>query len=1675
MLLTLFASLAACLVSPASAQIGREVENVASVTFETSGVAFSLPTNRAVFTVEAARTPSTIDFFRYAPTAPDAIQARVRDSHFSPSGAVEGPFSPVGPPVTVGDVELDFSGQVPLVPAAAYLPGELIILRVVDAGQNGDPERIETVVITVAAESGDLITLCLFESGPDTGEFFAWLPTTGDPAANADNTLLVGDKDQLTATYVDVFDATEISIDTALVDPFGRVFNSLTGELINGAVVTIIDDATGLPAEVFGVDGVSAYPSTVTTGGVVTDASGLVYDLPEGEFLFPLMAPGVYRIEVAPPDGLFFPSAQSPDSFSGLPNAPFDIIPASFGGTFVLDASGPINFDAPVDPFGEVVIQKEASNQTVSPGGFVEYEILIENRNEVALPLLLQDALPRGFRYRPGTARVDGAVIPEPAFSPDGSVATFRPGLVPAGGAITLSYVTEVGAGAPLGDAINTAQAVNGAGEPVSNTAQALVFVQEDLLRSRLAIIGRVAVDACDPDEDWPRDIKGGEGVPGVRFYLEDGEFTVSDRDGLFHFEDVLPGTHVVQLDEATLPPGFEPVACEQHSRFAGSATSQFVDAQGGSIWRADFYLKRTEEAIEAAAEAEAATATPLTGPGAFDQAWLDAQAPVSKWAYPSADTPPSSRSVNIGIAHAEDDRVRLYLNGERVPGLNFSGRQMSTDQTVQLSRWRGVDILEGENVFEAEVIAPDGSIRDVLTESIWFSKEIRSVALVADQSQLVADGRTRPVIAVSVAGAAGRSVHGGRALEVEISAPYRLGLTADFEDEAPIAGSFSTQSAVSVGADGIARIELEPTLKTGLARLRIKLDDGRYDDIEVYLTPEKRDWILVGLAEGVLGVDRFTSGGADGVTDFERDGRFALFAKGLVRGDWLLTVAVDTAKRRGESDDELFDDIDPNAFYTLYGDRSYQENEAETRYPVYVKLERDTFQALFGDFDTGLTDSVLSRYSRRLSGFQTVYESPRLSFSAFAAETNQGFAQDEFPADGTSGPFRLTNAPLVRNSEVITVETRDRFRPDQILEQRTFARFLDYDIDFDTGEILFRQPVNATDAAFNPNVIVVDYEARSDAERNVTAGGRAAARFVDGAVELGATYIREEGSPTAAGGAGELAGVDLRARLGDRTEARFEFAASDRGEDGETEDADAVLAEIVHQSQSVSATAYFRQDDGDFGLDQQTSAVSNIRRYGAAASVLLSESRTGQNGQRSQRVVETEAYREDNLATGDSRTVGEAEIRHDSATLGLGLGLRGVQETFEDETRTSVLVTGSARKTFVDAGLTLLASHEQPIAGEDESTLFPQRTTVGVDKTLTSFATLNVRHEALNGADASGQNTVAGVTVKPWSGGEFRASADMLTQDSGRRLGATVGVDQAFELGDGWSTGFGAARRARIDGGDDERDVTPDAALSPLETAPQSPLTSDDEFTSGYAGVGYRSESTAASARAEVRDSTLGRRISVFGGAAREATEELSFAGAARVTLNNVAEGDDQREVEARIGLAWRPRGEGPVVYNRLDVAEEEIFSRSTRWKVVNNLGVNANLTDRTELAAFYGVKYENARFGDVEVSGVTQLLGAELRQDITKHIDIGVSGSALHAHGSGTTDFAAGASVGFTPADNVWISLGYNVEGFEDRDFEAAEFTRKGPFVKLRVKFDQNTAGELLRRVAPNWGASQ
>ncbi len=1661
-IIAIFAALLVALGTSARAvPIGTTVENVATITFTIGGSTATIVTPPASFVVQARPTPSSIEFFRISPAAPDAQVAWLHGSDYATDGAAA--FSPVGSIAMAGGAPVNLSQPVRLTPATSYFAGEPIIVRVTDSGQNGDPTTIETLIATIVTANGDRVTLRFYESGPDTGLFYAYIQSGHGVPVQNDATLTIAQGATLTATYVDPFDATEVSTAVAGVDPFGRVFDSTTGAPLDGVTVTIVDDATGAPAAVFGIDGVSSYPSTVVTGSTVTDSGGMVYTLAAGEFRFPIMFPGRYRVVVTPPAGYSAPSVATQAQIAALPGAPFAISAASYLQAFDLTGTGDVEFDVPVDPRTDVTLTKEASTATAAAGDYVRYEISAVNGAATAALIAVRDRLPAGFRYKKGSARLNGAAVADPGVSADGSTLVFSAGFAAPGETLKISYVAAVSAGAKPGEAVNRATAINGVGASISNTAEAAVFVQEDLLRSNLTIVGRVAEDACDPDAAWPRRLSPGKGVPGVKIYMETGASVLTDKDGLYHFEDVPARTHVVQIDRDSLPQGYEIVSCESNTRFAGSTISQFVDAGGGSIWRANFYLKKT--GVAAPASLAPPRFNDATEHKDYDQLWLATQTAEPQIVYPAEGRTPSARAINIGVKHGVGQQARLLVNGTPHQQ-NFAGRE-ATASGVALSRWRGVDIGDGET--QIQVIVLDANEKEVtrLERRIVFVDRAARAVFLPEQSSLVADGRSPPVVAVKITDEAGRPVHAGRLVDVKIDPPYRARASKTVESALPLTAPLAAQSAATVGPDGVLAIELDPTSTTGRLSLRVLLDDGREQQLFAFLKPALRDWIIVGLAEGRGSLQKSTGALPQG-RELVGKGRVAGFAKGTVKGGWLVTAAGDSAKKRGREDDELFDAVDPDSRYPIFGDRSDQDFEAESRFPVYLKAEKDGFQALLGDYDTGLTQSKLGRYARRMSGVRMLYESEAWSFTGFAADTNQGFVRDEIAADGTSGPFVASTAPIVRNSETIFVETRDRFRPDIVRATTPLARYLDYDIDFRTGEILFRLPIAAAEDAQSYNVIVAEYETSAPVKRAVTGGGRIARRILDGMAEIGLTGIHQEG-PDGLREGGDLGAVDFTAKVGKDTEARLEYGLTRNQTPTGHLTADAFVAELTHVSAKLRANAFYNETEPGFGLKQQSSALVGVRRFGGELSYKFQELIGSKKGARIARFLDVKAYREENLETSASRDVAELGLRQENVTTSAAVGLRGVIEKPETgPRRRALLTTLDFRHSFEKLGLTLRGERDQPVISDGDSNFFPKRTIIGLDQRLFGKATLSVSHEIQEGDDASSSNTIVGVKADPWKGGSITVAGDRVTSDSGSRIGATFGIDQRIRITDAWMGSFGMSRRQDLDSDgviDAPDDIVPDAPVSPMEE--------DRNFTSIYVGAGYQNGATTASARLEHKKSQEGRRYMALFGAAREMNERLSFAGAARYQQDENETAADSRAFDARLGAAWRPRkSDGLIVFDRFDVAIDDVDGAFRSWKAVNNLALNYAGDPRYQISFNHGIKYAVINDGLSTYSGLTQLFGLEGRYDITELVDFGLRGLVLYTHDTNAFEYAYGPSIGITPLDNIWLSFGWNIVGFRDEDFIAAEYAQKGPYLQLRMKFDQETAKGLLDLISPDRG---
>lgn len=1560
-------------------------------------------------------------------------------------------------------------------PLATLENGQEFILELDAQSENHDPGRREVAIVNAESES-EQIKVALMETGENTGVFAGAIPASGTNASNRACDVPARAKTRIRISYMGSEDSFT-SDAVILIDPEGYVFDSMTGELIDGATITMIDDATGQPAMVYGDDGISVYPSTVVSGSSATDASGQVYQFTKGNYRFPLAATGKYRLTVTPPAGYRSPSIVARDvvaQLSGPPGA-FRISDASYALPFDLVGPEPLYVDIPLDSAtrsnalaGNPVLQKTASVRDASPGEFIQYRLDVSNSLDVptASDVRIDDTLPAGLRYRAGTTR--GA--PEPVLSRDGRTLSFTLPRMAGKAAAAVSYVLSVAPGARQGEAVNRAVAWTVAGR--GNEASASVRIRPLLMTDAMTLTGRVTEGGCgDP-------LRGRKGVGGIRVVLEDGTFTVTDTDGLYHFEGVRPGTHVVQLDAASIPATHKPATCDSDTRSAGSDISRFVEGSGGSLQRADFQLVPTGVKAEAADALPIIAADDATAAGNRND-WLDQAVPGTDWMFPQIDHNPRSPAVRVVIRHAPGQRVALTVNGKPVDPLSFDGSDADATRGVAISRWTGIPLAERDNRLQARVLDANGTLVTTLDRVVHYGNVPLHAEHAAGKSRLVADGLTRPLIAIRVTDRDGRPVRAGTLVPFRVDQPYAAAQENEAQQGRALAGMNRAEATARViGDEGIAFVALQPTTQAGTAHITIKLADeglSKVSDIKAFLAAPARDWMVVGFARGTAGFDMLRSksrslarGNRNRLTS---DGQIALYAKGRIKGSWLMTMAYDS-DRAYDADRGLLGTIDPNRYYTVYGDNSAQAYDAPTSGKLYLRLERKAFYALFGDFESGLVDTQLTRYSRTLNGVKAEAAGNTVMFSAFAAHDEDRYGRDEIRGNGLSGPYRLSARDIVPNSDKVQIETRDRLRSDRIVDNQSLTRHIDYDIDPLSGTLTFRQPILSRDPDLNPVYIVVDYETRGRGKK-LAAGGRSAVKLAEGKVEIGASVLHDEAQSNAT-----VAGVDLRAKPIDNVEVRAELATG--GRDG-IRSAQAMLAEVEHHGGGVDMLAYVRRQDVRFGVGQQNGGEAGTQKVGGDARVQL--------GNGLSTVVS--AWHQDDLTSNASRIAGEArvEYRRDSSMLFAGAQLAG-DRTADGKDHKSTLLTVGGTQSLLNNKLELTGQAQLALGGQNDSTDFPARQQLTASWRVHQGVRLIGGYEVAQGQDYKAHNARVGFELSPWSGARLLSTinnqaTETGSGENGTRAFAQYGLAQSLPIGKHWTID------ATLDGARTVSGRVPDTTLSRpvIGSSILGQEVREGDFIALTAGAAYRSESWTWNGRAEYRTSEVSKRLGFTSNLLRPLGQGKTLASSLRAYRTTDEQGRSVSSVTGDLALALRPidsrwsllerftlrnesADQGVTSNNVLDVPT---FAQGTlaTFRAINSLAVSYRSGDEggahgIEASLYYGAKYVRGRYADEKLDGFIDVVGLEVRKDIRRNLDIGVQASVQHSWSEGTASFSFGPTIGVSPGKDLWVSAGYNMAGYRDRDFEEDRYTRHGAYVTLRAKFDRSIIGNIKGMLA-------
>jgi len=374
------------------------------------------------------------------------------------------------------------------------------------------------------------------------------------------NALAAGTNTLTVTTYDGAGDAitTSDTVTVTFTDPFGIVFDSVSNNPIGGATVTLY---------------YNGHIATVAAGELAPGDVNPVITGANGAFAFNVVHPPNADLNMTvTASGYAFPTTKAD---ADLPAGrvilnPASVPPGGSKGEIWAFAGAITNLDLPMDPNNQLItINKEVNKKEVVIGDILTYTVTIRNQTASDVTnVYLEDMIPAGFKYINDRAILDDIEIADPTGN---RPVLFNIGTVSSGQTRVLKYQLVVGSGVTTGNYENSAVCKYLDGTVISNEDSETVKIVLDPLFDLGTIIGKVFWDRNeDGKQTTPKDSDKSEptgqaedrgqkteiGISGVQIVMEDGTIVTTDANGQYHIPAIIPGRHVVRINEMTLSKG---------------------------------------------------------------------------------------------------------------------------------------------------------------------------------------------------------------------------------------------------------------------------------------------------------------------------------------------------------------------------------------------------------------------------------------------------------------------------------------------------------------------------------------------------------------------------------------------------------------------------------------------------------------------------------------------------------------------------------------------------------------------------------------------------------------------------------------------------------------------------------------------------------------------------------------------------------------------------------------------------------------------------------------------------------------------------------------------------------------------------------------------------------------
>ena len=586
----------------------------------------------------------------------------------------------------------------------------------------------------------------------------------------------------------------------------------------------------------------------------------------------------------------------------------------------------------------------------------------------------------------------------------------------------------------------------------------------------------------------------------------------------------------------------------------------------------------------------------------------------------PTPDTVVDVPATTVIVQFPGGSQVELRVNGALVDPSLVGRTETDTTANLVTQTWYGVSLKEGNNTISAQVI---GGTKPAVTLQVAVRGAPQQLTLETVESRIPADGRSTATIRGQLIDASGNRSNRDAVVTLIPTAGEFVG--KDFKPDEP---GFQVEAKA-----GQFTAILRSQLKAETVRIR-----AIANDLEAFTQLQFETALRPSLVSGVIDL-RLGARGTNYYGSFrdflppDKDNRTqldfhsAIFATGAI-GEWLFTGAYNSSRNLNEDcncDNRLFKTYQfSEQNYPVYGDSSKVDATAPSIDSFFLRFERSTRipgsdpdYAMWGDYNTeefARRSQQFTSITRQLHGFKANYNLGNLQITGLYGNHLEGFQRDTIPPDGTSGYYFLSRRLLQPGSENVFIELEELNRPGTVLERKQLNRGPDYEIDYDRGTLLFREPILRTDIDQTGQVlvrrIVVSYQYDSqDSDGNIFAGRLQynLSRKLNQESWIGATYVQENQGVRDF----QLYGADALIALGNQGKLIAEYAHSSNDSDvvGKVR-GDAYRLEAEGQiANGILGRAYYRFADTGFANNATISFVPGQTRYGAQVTAKLTSS----------------------------------------------------------------------------------------------------------------------------------------------------------------------------------------------------------------------------------------------------------------------------------------------------------------------------------------------------------------------------------------------------------------------------------------------------------------------------------